>query len=105
MGEAPIQRTVAHYRQALLEHFYHQTAYESAERALISMRRVGCWYIKSSRGTREFRHRMSRAQTIAEARDLIMEFPIDMDDVHVDSESRNDRIARCRSWSSARSWL
>ncbi len=87
LGETPILRTVADYRQALLEHFYHQIAYEPPERALISMRRVGCWYIKSSRGTREFRHRMSRAQTVAEARSLIMEFPLDMDEGNVTPES------------------
>ncbi len=79
MGEAVPERGVEDYRQALLEHFYHQIDYEAPERALVSMRRVGCWYIKSSKGTREFRHRMSRVQSIEEARTLIMEFPLEMD--------------------------
>lgn len=77
-GLEPIERTLEHYRQALLEHFLHQTAYETAQRALISMRRIGCWYIKSSKGTREFRNRVSHAQSVEEVRQVIQDFSFDL---------------------------
>ncbi|MDP1836454.1 MAG: tRNA dihydrouridine synthase DusB [Chlamydiales bacterium] len=78
--EVPV-RTIEDYRQALLQHFLYQVAYESGQKALVSMRRVGCWYIKSSHGTREFRHKCSRAQSIEEVRQLILEFPFEAGDV------------------------
>jgi tRNA-dihydrouridine synthase B len=80
LGQTVPVRTIEDYRQALLEHFLHQVAYESGQKALVSMRRVGCWYIKSSHGTREFRHRCSRAQSIEEVRQLILEFPFEVTD-------------------------
>jgi nifR3 family TIM-barrel protein len=86
-GEAVQSRTIEDYRQALLEHFLHQIAYEPAQRALISMRRVGCWYIKSSQGTRDFRHKISRAQSVEEVRSLILEFPF-----VVDARCASDRV-------------
>lgn len=73
-GMSVQERSLEDYRQGLLEHFMHQIAYEHTQRALISMRRVGCWYIKSAQGTREFRHRISRAQSVEEVRVLIHEF-------------------------------
>lgn len=75
MGEESLERDVEFCRNELLEHFRHQVSYEPVKKALVSMRRVGCWYIKSSFGTREFRHKVSRAQTIEEVEELILSFP------------------------------
>ncbi len=83
-GEMVRPRTIEEYRQALLEHFLYQVAYEPPQRALISMRRVGCWYIKSAKGTRDFRHKISRAHNIDEVRELILNFSFDGDDAVVD---------------------
>lgn len=68
-------RALPDFRQELLEHFLHTIDYENEQGTLIAMRRVGCWYFKSSSGTREFRHRISRASSVREVRELITEFP------------------------------
>jgi nifR3 family TIM-barrel protein len=91
-GLEPIERTVEDHRQALLEHFLHQTAYETAQRSLISMRRIGCWYIKSSKGTREFRHRVSHAQNIEEVNQLIREFSFDFPDSVVEDRDVEESV-------------
>ena len=42
----------------------------------VDMRRVGCWYLKKSAGTRAFREQISRAESLEQVRDLIMNFPL-----------------------------
>ncbi len=76
-GEQPKLRRLEEIRQGLLDHFMEQVRYEPTRRALISMRRVGCWYIKSTAHTREFRHKISRAQSVDEVKDLICNFSFD----------------------------
>lgn len=65
------ERTVDDYQKALLEHFEHTLAYHHERRTVIEMRRVGCWYLKKSAGTRSFREKISHAATIEEVRQLI----------------------------------
>lgn len=65
-------------RQALLEHFEHTMSYHHERRAVVDMRRVGCWYLKKSSGTRAFREKISKAQTLHEVRDLITNFQFEM---------------------------
>lgn len=53
------------------------------------MRRVGCWYFKKASGTRGFREAISRAEHPDEVKELILNFPIEIDtgdDEVVDSE-------------------
>lgn len=76
-GESIEPRTAEERRAALLAHFEHTLAYVPAGRALLDMRRVGCWYFKSSFGTRDFRGKISRAQSIEEVRELITHFPFE----------------------------
>lgn len=64
-------------RQVLLQHFEHTLDYHHARRVAVDMRRVGCWYLKRSSGTRAFREAISRAQSPQEVRDLILQFPIE----------------------------
>lgn len=78
-GEEPITRTLECYRQALYEHFLHTIAYHNDRRAAIDMRRVGCWYLKKSSGTRAFREQISRAQSSDQVRELILNFPLGED--------------------------
>ena len=40
------------------------------------MRRVGCWYLKKSSGTRQFRELISRAKSVQEIQELILRFPL-----------------------------
>lgn len=73
-GEQVRQRSIDEYRQALLDHFHYTIDYVPEGRALLDMRRVGCWYFKKSYGTSEFRGKISRAGSLDEARDLIRNF-------------------------------
>lgn len=74
-GQPSRRRSVDECRQALLEHFHHTIAYVPPGRALLDMRRVGCWYFKSSFGTSEFRGKISCAGSLGEVEDLMSHFP------------------------------
>ncbi len=75
-GESPMKRTVEVFRQALYEHFVPSVSYHHARRVVVDMRRVGCWYLKKSAGTRAFREQISRAESLEQVRDLILHFPL-----------------------------
>ncbi len=75
-GLPPLDRSQEWCRQALEEHFDEMIAYYPDKKVLIDMRRVGCWYIKRTAGTRDFRGAISRADSLDEVRALIRE-PLD----------------------------
>lgn len=75
-GEAAQVRSIEDYRQALLDHFEYTCQYQKAERVVIDMRRVGCWYFKEIAGSRAFRGAMGKAASLEEAFDLIKNFPL-----------------------------
>lgn len=70
-GEAPIERTMDDARKALAEHFEYILEYQNDARAILDVRRVGCWYLKKGTHTRTFRDRISRVTCIEDAWDLI----------------------------------
>ena len=75
-GLSPITRTTEDYRQALYQHFLFVQDYYNDHRACVDMRRVGCWYLKKCAATRGFRELISKAQSLKEISDLILNFPI-----------------------------
>lgn len=75
-GEPAIERTLEDCRAALYQHFLFTQRYHHDHRVCVDMRRVGCWYLKKSSGTRQFRELISRAKTVAEVHDLILHFPL-----------------------------
>jgi tRNA-dihydrouridine synthase len=77
-GADPILRTIEDHRQALYEHFLFTKAYHSPRRVAVDMRRVGCWYLKKSAGTRQFRELISKGDNMENIEDLILHFPLDM---------------------------
>jgi tRNA-dihydrouridine synthase B len=76
LGEELLERSLEERRQALLEHFLHTLHYHHERRVAVDMRRVGCWYLKKSSGTRGFREAISRASSPEVVKDLILNFPI-----------------------------
>lgn len=74
---SPIQRSLEDCRQALYQHFLHTCDYQPARRVVVDMRRVGCWYLKKSSGTRAFRELISKADNLDTVRDLILNFPLE----------------------------
>ena len=72
----PIQtRGVMAIREALLEHFDLIIRYQPERRALLDMRRVGCWYLKRLIGVKALRVQINRASSTAESLRAIYEFP------------------------------
>lgn len=75
-GEDLIEHSLEDCRKALYEHFLLTQGYHSDHRICVDMRRVGCWYLKKSSGTRQFRELISRAKSPQEIRELILHFPL-----------------------------
>lgn len=79
-GLEPIVRTSEDARQALLEHFLKISTYANTRKAVVDTRRVGCWYLKRSQGTRSFREKISRVESLEDAEALIRNFSIELDE-------------------------
>ena len=67
------ERSSSQIKQALVEHFDEMLRYLPERKAVIEMRRVGCWYFKKAGGTRSFREKISRAQSTQEIFQIIQE--------------------------------
>ncbi len=76
VGDPAIERSLEDCRSALFEHFLFTQRYHHDHRVCVDMRRVGCWYLKKSSGTRQFRELISRAKSVQEIHDLILHFPL-----------------------------
>lgn len=71
------ERSIEELRQALLTHFEYTLEYHEERKAVLDMRRVGCWYFKKSYRTRGFRDQISRAETVQQIRELITHYPFE----------------------------
>lgn len=103
MGQPWIVNDILHYienqvepshsleecRQELYAHFLLAKKYYNDHRACVDTRRFGCWYLKKSLGTKQFRELISRAQSIQEVESLILDFPLieQIDDGQTNNES------------------
>lgn len=74
-GEPPIVRTGADYRIALLEHFNHIVGYQRERKALLDMRRVGCWYLTQAKGAKALREALNQSKSMEEVRAVLEGFP------------------------------
>lgn len=75
-GDLYPEKSLEECRSVLYEHFLETQRYHGDHKGCVDMRRVGCWYLKKSAGTRQFRELVSRAQSIQEVEDLILHFPL-----------------------------
>ncbi len=75
-GLDPLERSLEYCRQALYRHFLYTCDYHAARRVVVDMRRVGCWYLKRSSGTRAFRELISKADQLDTVKELILNFPL-----------------------------
>ena len=62
-----VQRSSADYKKALLEHIEHIRSYQNDKRALLDIRRIGSWYLKSCRGVKQLREAVNRSSSLEEA--------------------------------------
>lgn len=93
-GLEPIVRTLEDCRQALYQHFLFAQDYYSPRRVAIEMRRIGCWYLKKSAGTRAFREKISRADSLDVVKDLILNFDPDSEP-HQEQEPEDECQDSC----------
>ncbi len=74
-GEPCLTKDGFSYRDHLLEHMQHIIEYQPERKAVLDMRRVGCWYLKLATGTRKLRESLNQVKTINEIRSLIENYP------------------------------
>lgn len=71
-GLSAIQRDFDFCKQALLDHFHIIKKYAPTKKAILDMRRVGCWYFKKGDAGRAFRKAISRVKTLDEVEELVL---------------------------------
>jgi tRNA-dihydrouridine synthase B len=74
-GEKPLQRDGLTYRDHLLQHMQYIKEYQTERKAVLDMRRVGCWYLKMAHGTRKLRESLNQVKSLIEIRNLIQDYP------------------------------
>ena len=62
-------------KKALKMHFAFVTTYQNEVKAILDMRRIGCLYVKSFEGVKEFRRRFNTAKSLALMKEIIEELP------------------------------
>ncbi len=68
-------------QQTLLDHYNEIVAYETPRKALLSLRRVACWYLRDLEGARSLRDGINRAQTLEEALACLHAFDLTVSEV------------------------
>jgi nifR3 family TIM-barrel protein len=73
--DPPIQLTGLEYRDLLLEHLDHILAYQNERRALLDLRRIGCWYLRGAKDMRHLRESLNRSTCALTVREMICNYP------------------------------
>ncbi len=68
----PLERDYEFCRKNLVEHYHLTKAYANEKKAIMDMRRVGCWYFKKGEVGKALRGKISKAKTIGEI-ELLLE--------------------------------
>lgn len=61
-------------KQHLLDHIAYITAYQPDRKALLDIRRVGCWYLRDGVGTKKLRESLNRSKDLKEIEALIRDY-------------------------------
>ncbi len=70
-GHPAVERDFALLKQTFYEHFEEVRRYHPEKKAILEMRRIGCWYLKNVYGAKELRDKMHRVTTLDEIAALI----------------------------------
>lgn len=70
-GLPPIERPESFVHEMLLQHFAYIKAYQDERRAVLDMRRVGCWYLKEFPFSRVLRDQLNKAKYISEVEAIL----------------------------------
>lgn len=74
-GEEIIIRNGLDYRDILLEHLDHIISYQNEKRALLDLRRIGCWFLRGGKNMRHLRESLNRSKSALEVREMICNYP------------------------------
>lgn len=61
-------------KKTLLEHMSYIASYQGDRKAVLSMRRVGCWYLKDSPLSKQLRMQLNKSSSLSEMEKLVMSF-------------------------------
>ena len=74
-NEEPLVRSGLDYRDILLDHLDHIVSYQNERRALLDLRRIGCWYLRGAKNMRHLRESLNRSKSAVEIRQMICDYP------------------------------
>ncbi len=74
-GLPPLVRTALTLRDTLLEHLEHILSYQNERKAMLDLRRVGCWFLRGGKGMRHLREQLVRSPSFHEGHALICNYP------------------------------
>ncbi len=74
-GEEPLILSGVDYRDILLEHLDHIISYQNERRALLDLRRIGCWFLRGAKNMRHLRESLNRSKSALEIREMICNYP------------------------------
>jgi nifR3 family TIM-barrel protein len=74
-GLPPLVRTGLTLRDTLLEHLEHILSYQNERKAMLDLRRVGCWFLRGGKGMRHLREQIVRSPSFHEGHSLILNYP------------------------------
>lgn len=63
------------YQAIFLDHFDHIVSYQTERRALLDLRRIGCWYLRNAKNMRHLREALNRAPSVSAIREMILAYP------------------------------
>ena len=61
-------------KQHLLDHIAYITAYQTDRKALLSIKKIGCWYLRDGKGTKSLREGLNRSKSIKEIETIIQHY-------------------------------
>ncbi|MDJ0652262.1 MAG: tRNA dihydrouridine synthase DusB [Simkaniaceae bacterium] len=62
---------IPNVKEDLLDHMAYITSYQTDRKAILDMRRVGCWYLKDGVGTKKLRESLNRSKDLKEIKKMI----------------------------------
>ncbi|MBM3207314.1 MAG: tRNA dihydrouridine synthase DusB [Chlamydiae bacterium] len=90
LGLDPINRTYDDFKNNFFEHIDHILSYQSERKALLDLRRVGCWYLRQGRGTKILREGINRSRVLADALKLIYDYQWEQGDFRTSYSSEEE---------------
>lgn len=61
-------------KEHLLDHMAYITSYQTDRKALLDMRRIGCWYLRDGTGTKKLRESLNRSKDLNEIENMIRNY-------------------------------